>query len=172
MTDGIRLPIRPMEHGDWQAVEAIWAAGIATGHATFESAPPSWEDFDATRHPQLRLVAEDHGNIVGWVAAAAVSSRTVYRGVVEHSIYIAQEARGRGLGNQLLDAFIRRTEEEGIWTIQSTIFPENTASIALHQRHGFTVVGTRQKIGLMAYGPAAGSWRDTILLERRTQQGS
>ncbi|UXM93041.1 GNAT family N-acetyltransferase [Paenarthrobacter sp. JL.01a] len=169
MTGTNHLLSRRMEHADWPAVEAIWAAGIASGHSTFEPAPPSWEDFDATRHPQLRLVAKDHGNIVGWVAASPVSSRTVYRGVVEHSIYIAQEARGRGYGAQLLDAFVRRTEEEGIWTIQSNIFPENAASIALHQRHGFTVVGTRQRIGLMSYGPAAGSWRDTVLLERRAE---
>ncbi|WP_347110393.1 N-acetyltransferase family protein [Paenarthrobacter sp. S56] len=169
MTGNNHLLVRPIEHRDWPAVAAIWAAGIATGHATFETAPPTWEDFDATRHPGLRLVAEHHGNIEGWVAASAVSSRSVYRGVVEHSIYIAQEARGRGLGSQLLDAFIRHSEAAGVWTIQSNIFPENRASMALHQRHGFTVVGIRQRIGLMTYGPAAGSWRDTVLLERRSE---
>lgn len=162
------LLIRPMTHSDWRAVEAIWAGGIATGHATFEPAPPSWEDFDATRRPDLRLVAEAHGTVVGWVAASPVSSRPVYRGVVEHSIYVSPEARGRGCGRQLLDTFIRHAEAAGVWTIQSSIFPENTASITLHQQHGFIVVGTRQRIGLMSYGPAAGQWRDTKLLEYRS----
>ena len=168
MTEETRPLIRPMEPGDWAAVEAIWAAGIATGHATFEPAPPNWEDFDATRRTELRLVAEDHGNVVGWAAASPVSSRTVYRGVVEHSIYIAQEARGLGYGGVLLEAFIRHCERAGVWTIQSTVFPENTASLALHQSQGFSVVGTRQRIGLMNYGSAAGIWRDTVLLEYRS----
>ncbi|MFJ4029278.1 GNAT family N-acetyltransferase [Paenarthrobacter sp. NPDC089989] len=163
-----RLSIRPMVHGDWPAVAAIWSDGIATGHATFEPNPPSWEEFDASRRPDLRLVAEESGLVVGWAAGSAVSSRPVYRGVIEHSIYIAQGTHGRGYGGQLLSVFVRHCESAGVWTIQSTVFPENTASIVLHQRHGFAVVGTRKRIGFMGYGPAAGTWRDTVLLERRS----
>ncbi|MFJ4208764.1 GNAT family N-acetyltransferase [Paenarthrobacter sp. NPDC089675] len=171
MTSDSGLLIRPMTASDWPEVEAIWAAGIATGHATFEPAPPSWDEFNAGRRADLRLVAKQHGRLVGWAAASPVSTRPVYRGVVEHSIYLSPEARGQGYAGQLLDTFIRHAEEAGVWTIQSTIFPENTASIALHQRHGFTIVGTRRRIGLMGYGPAAGQWRDTVLLEYRSPPG-
>lgn len=157
-----------MAAADWAAVAAIWAEGIATGNATFEATPPSWEEFDATRRSDLRLVAEDRGAVVGWVAASPVSSRPVYRGVVEHSVYIAGAARGQGLGQALLDAFVRRCGDTGVWTIQSSIFPENTASLALHRKAGFREVGTRSRIGLMAYGAHAGIWRDTVLLERRS----
>lgn len=162
------VTIRPMTRQDWPAVEAIWAEGITTGHATFEPAPPSWEDFDSTRRPDLRLVAEDRGTVIGWAAGSPVSSRPVYRGVIEHSIYISAAVRGRGLGQRLLLEFIRHCEAAGVWTIQSNIFPENTASIALHLRHGFTAVGTRRRIGHMAYGPRSGQWRDTLLLEYRS----
>jgi phosphinothricin acetyltransferase len=154
---------------DWDAVHAIYAAGIATGEATFESEPPTWEAFDAVRLPAHRLIAEDGGRVVGWAAASRVSSREVYRGVVEHSIYVDPKIQGRGVGRLLLDAFIGSTEAAGIWTIQSSIFPENTASLALHRKLGFRVVGTRERIARISHGPKAGHWQDTLLLERRSQ---
>ncbi|MCH6469877.1 GNAT family N-acetyltransferase [Sinomonas terrae] len=161
------VAIRGMEAEDWPAVERIWAEGIATGNATFEAEPPSWEYFDATRRPDLRLVATGDDGVLGWVAASPVSSRPVYAGVVENSLYVSGTARGQGIGRALLEAFISRCHANGVWTIQSTVFPENTASLALHEALGFTRVGTRRRIGLMPHGPHAGLWRDTILLEHR-----
>lgn len=165
MTDAT---IRPLTPADWPAVEGIYREGIATGHATFEAEPPSWEAFDAGKLPGLRLVATDaDGAVEGWAAASPVSARPVYRGVVEHSVYIAAAARGRGIGGALLGAFIAAADAAGIWTIQSSIFPENTASLRLHEHHGFRTVGTRERIALMGHGPLAGVWRDTVLIERR-----
>ncbi|WP_368499937.1 N-acetyltransferase family protein [Herbiconiux sp. A18JL235] len=163
------VTIRPMTAADWPAVEAIYRAGIATGNATFEAEPPSWEHFDAGKLHAGRLVATaGTGAVLGWVAASPVSAREVYRGVVEHSVYVAPAASGKGVGRQLVDAFISAAEGAGIWTIQSSIFPENTASLALHDRAGFRRIGTRERIALMTYGPWAGQWRDTILIERRS----
>ena len=160
--------VRPLRPEDWPAVEAIYRDGIAGGHATFESSPPTWENFDAGKHPELRIVACDSSGVLGWAAASPVSNRPVYSGVVEHSLYVASTARGRGIGGQLLASLIELAETRGIWTIQSSIFPENTTSLKLHERHGFRQVGRRERIALMTYGPAAGIWRDTILVERRT----
>ncbi|MET1087908.1 MAG: N-acetyltransferase family protein [Arthrobacter sp.] len=143
MTAGSAPRIRELTREDWPAVEAIWAEGIATGHATFETAPPTWENFDAGRRPDLRLVAEHQGAVIGWAAGSPASSRQAYAGVIDHSIYVSSAARGRGHGRRLLDAFLRHCEDAGVWTIQSNIFPENTASLTLHQQHGFTLVGTR-----------------------------
>lgn len=168
MSAGAGPRIRDLTPADWPAVRDIWAEGIATGHATFEAEPPSWESFDAGRLPDVRLVLEDDGAVLGWAAVSPVSTRPVYRGVVEHSLYLAAAARGRGHGARLLASLIGRCEEAGIWTIQSTVFPKNTASLALHERLGFTVVGTRRRIGLMSYGPLAGQWRDTVLMEYRS----
>ena len=162
------VTIRSMCPEDWDAVHAIYAAGIATGEATFESEPPTWEKFDAVRLAGHRLVAEDAGRVLGWAAVSRVSSREVYRGVVEHSIYVDPEAQGRGVGRLLLTALIGSTEADGIWTIQSSIFPENTASLALHTKLGFRVVGTRERIARISHGPKAGHWQDTLLLERRS----
>jgi len=159
--------IRPMNPEDWAAVEATYREGIATGHATFEAEPPKWEAFDAGKLDVGRLVAVDGDRILGWAALSAVSSRRVYRGVVEHSVYVAAAARGRGIGAALLRALIDAADDAGFWTIQSSVFPENTASLALHDRVGFRRIGTRERIALMTYGPAAGTWRDTVLLERR-----
>jgi L-amino acid N-acyltransferase YncA len=159
--------VRPLEAADWPAVEAIYREGIATGHATFESETPTWEAFDAGKVPGLKLVAVDGSTILGWAAASPVSSRPVYRGVVEHSVYVATSARGRGIGHQLVEALIQAAQEANIWTIQSSIFPENAASLALHASHEFRVVGRRERIALMTYGPMVGQWRDTILIERR-----
>ncbi|AYG05321.1 N-acetyltransferase family protein [Gryllotalpicola protaetiae] len=156
-----------MTAADWPAVHAIYAEGIATGNATFESEPPAWEKFDSGKLPAPRLVADLDGEIVGWVAASPTSARAVYRGVVEHSVYVSAPARGNGIGGALLDAFIEAADAAGIWTIQSSIFPENTASLALHASRGFRTVGTRERIAQMGYGPWEGYWRDTVLIERR-----
>ena len=167
------MEIRPLTRDDWSRVSAIYAAGIASGHATFETEPPPWERFDAGKLPDHRWVAVSGDEVVGWVAASAVSDRCVYAGVVEHSVYVDPDHQGAGIGRALLDAFIAGAEAADIWTIQSGIFPENAASIALHRAAGFRIVGTRERIGLMSYGPAAGRWRDVVLLERRsTRAGS
>ncbi|MDN4597707.1 MULTISPECIES: GNAT family N-acetyltransferase [Leifsonia] len=161
------MTIRALRPEDWPEVERIYAEGIATGNATFESAPPTWEHFDAGKLTVGRLVAVDDDGLAGWAAVSPVSSREVYRGVVEHSVYVADRARGRGLGRQLLDALITACDAADIWTIQSSIFRENTASLHLHDRAGFRQVGHRERIAFMTYGPWAGQWRDTILIERR-----
>ena len=155
--------IEPMSTRHAAAVLAIYQAGIDEGNATFEERAPAWAEFTAARLPAHRYVAVAAGNVVGWVAASAVSSRCVYAGVVEHSVYVGPAARGLGIGRQLLDALIVSTEAAGIWTIQSGIFPENTASLALHQAVGFRVVGTRQRLGRHR-----GRWRDVVLIERRS----
>lgn len=160
-----------MAADDWRAVERIYAQGIEDGEATFEAATPSWEAFDAGRLAAMRLVAVDDdqdGAVVGWVAASGVSSRPAYRGVVEHSVYIDRDARGRGVGRRLLDAFVEASEAIGVWTIQSSVFPENAASLHLHAAAGFRVVGRRERIARAEVGPHAGVWRDTILIERRS----
>jgi phosphinothricin acetyltransferase len=164
---GIR--IRPLDAADWPAVEAIYREGIATGNATFESQPPGWSTFDAEKITTPRMVATTgDGSVVGWAAASRVSSREVYRGVIEHSVYVAHSTQGAGVGRLLLHAFVDGAEQAGYWTIQSSIFPENTASLALHERAGFRVVGVRRAIATMSYGPWAGQWRDTVLVERRS----
>jgi phosphinothricin acetyltransferase len=163
------IEIRPLTRADWSRVRDIYAAGIASGNATFETEPPTWEKFDAGKLPDHRWVAVVGGEVVGWIAASAVSDRCVYAGVVEHSVYVDPNHQGAGIGRALLDAFIAGSETAGIWTVQSGIFPENSASIALHHAAGFRTVGTRERVGLMTYGPAAGQWRDVVLLERRSR---
>ncbi|BCW47102.1 GNAT family N-acetyltransferase [Arthrobacter sp. StoSoilB5] len=160
--------IRKMTPPDWPVVREIFTEGIESGNATFEPAAPGWEQFDATRLKDHRLVAEAGGRILGWAAVSAVSSRAAYAGVVEHSIYVAGEARGLGVGKVLLRALVTSTEEAGIWTIQASVFPENEASLRLHVAEGFTVVGRRNRIARMPLGPLAGQWRDTIMIERRS----
>ncbi|HEY7173296.1 MAG TPA: GNAT family N-acetyltransferase [Micromonosporaceae bacterium] len=145
-------------------VLAIYRAGIAEGNATFEDSPPEWPKFHATRLPEHRYVAVDaDGHVVGWVACTPYSDRRVYAGVVKHSVYVHPETRGHGVGRLLLDTLIDSTERAGIWTIQSGVFPENTASLALHESVGFRVVGTRQRLG-----QHHGVWRDVLLIERRS----
>ncbi|MEV6299243.1 N-acetyltransferase family protein [Actinoplanes sp. NPDC051861] len=142
----------------------VYRLGIATGHATFEAEPPTWDRFTATRLPDHRFVALDaERRVIGWVACSAVSDRCVYAGVVEHSVYVHPGARGRGVGKALLHALIDSTERAGVWTIQSGVFPENTASLALHAACGFRTVGTRERVG-----KHHGTWRDVVLIERRS----
>jgi phosphinothricin acetyltransferase len=157
--------VRPMAPGDGGEVLAIYQAGLDGGQASFETRVPEWADFDAARLPGHRHVAADlvTGQVLGWVAVSAVSSRRVYAGVVEHSVYIDPAHHGRGIGSALLAALIASTEAAGIWTIQSAIFPENEASFRLHQKAGFRVVGTRERVARHH-----GRWRDTILIERRS----
>lgn len=164
------MQIEPMSVAEWPEVEAIYAEGIATGIATFEASPPSWEAFDKGRLPSHRFVARaaQGGPVLGWIAITPVSTREVYAGVVEHSIYVATAAAGQGVGRALLQTLIDSTEAAGIWTIQSGIFPENKASLALHRALGFRVVGTRERVGRMPQGPLAGQWCDVIALERRS----
>jgi L-amino acid N-acyltransferase YncA len=151
------------EHAD--AVLAIYAEGIATGDATFETAAPDWVSFDAAKLPENRFVAvDDDGVVLGWVAVSRVSDRCVYGGVVEHSVYVAEAARGRGVGRALLTELIASTEAAGIWTLQSGVFGENEASLALHRACGFRVVGVRERLGRLD-----GRWRDVVLLERRSR---
>jgi len=142
---------------------AIYQAGIDEGDATFETAAPSWPDFDRARMRAHRFSAMESKTVLGWVAVSPTSSRLAYAGVVEHSVYVHPAARGRGIGRQLLAALIESTEQAGIWTIQSGIFPENRASIALHQATGFRAVGRRERIARHH-----GIWRDVILFERRS----
>ena len=150
------------EHAD--RVLEIYGQGIAEGNATFETEPPSWPAFRAGRLGDHSFVAVgDDGKVVGWVAVSPVSARPAYRGVVEHSVYVDAQARGRGVGALLLRRLITSTEAAGIWTIQSALFPENTASLALHQRLGFRIVGTRERIARRD-----GRWRDTVIVERRS----
>ncbi|MGA5148188.1 GNAT family N-acetyltransferase [Streptomyces griseoincarnatus] len=150
------------EHAE--QVLAIYQAGIDEGNATFETSPPSWETFDASKLPEHRFAALDaDGAVLGWVAASRVSDRCAYAGVVEHSVYVHPATRGRGIASALLKALVDSTEQAGIWTIQSGIFPENTASLAVHQRAGFRVIGIRERIGRHH-----GRWRDVVLVERRS----
>lgn len=158
-----------MRDGDWPAVRRIYREGIATGHATFESEAPDWERFNGSRLPRHRFVAETpEGRVLGWAAVSAVSARPAYAGVVEHSVYVATEARGQGVGAALLQALAESTERDGIWTIQASVFPENEASLKLHLANGYAVVGRRRRIARMTHGPLTGQWRDTVLIERRS----
>ena len=160
---GVGARIEAMTGAHAAAVLAIYQAGIEEGNATFETYAPDWAAFTADRLPGHRFVAAAAGHVAGWVAASAISGRCVYAGVVEHSVYVYPGARGRGIGRQLLDTLIASTEAAGIWTIQSGIFPENAASMALHRAAGFRVVGTRERIG-----QHHGRWRDVVLIERRS----
>ncbi|PWE16468.1 N-acetyltransferase [Marinicauda salina] len=162
------MRIREMRETDADAVLAIYAEGVETGHATFESEPPDWNEFDASKMAAPRLVAEDDGAVLGWAVLSPVSDRCVYGGIGEVTVYVSKAARGRGVGKALLEAMVAASEAEGIWTLQAGIFPENESSVRLHERCGFRVVGRRERVGRMGYGPLAGRWRDTLLLERRS----
>jgi phosphinothricin acetyltransferase len=164
------VEIVDMTEADWPAVQAIYQAGIDSGNATFAAAPPAaWEEWRAGKINVCSLVARDGRTALGWAALSPVSSRYVYRGVAEVSIYIAAEARGQGVGSRLLEALILRSEANDIWTLQAGIFPENQASLRLHQAHGFRLLGVREKLGLMTFGPYQNRWRDVAFLERRSR---
>jgi phosphinothricin acetyltransferase len=151
-----------MTADDWPAVKAIYAEGIATRVATFETEPPDYDAFDASHHSEHRLVALENGRTVGWVALAPTSPRACYAGVAESSIYIAESSRDRGLGRALMEALLANAVGGGIWTIQAGMFLENAASLALHERLGFRLVGRFERIAQLD-----GVWRDTALLELR-----
>ncbi len=157
--------IAAMTEADWDDVRRIYGEGIATGNATFEAEVPSWERWDQGHRPDCRLVVREGGRVLGWAALSRVSERCVYGGVAEVSVYVGAAARGRGLGRRLLEALVRASEEAGIWTLQAGVFPENAASIAVHERCGFRVVGRRERVGRHR-----GVWRDTVLLERRSRR--
>ncbi|PIQ49967.1 MAG: N-acetyltransferase [Cytophagales bacterium CG12_big_fil_rev_8_21_14_0_65_40_12] len=158
------VSLRTMNHNDWQAVANIYEQGIATGLATFETNVPSWEIWDNGHLQQCRLVAEIDNEVVGWAALTGVSGRCVYAGVAEVSVYVSQFHKGMKIGSVLLEALIREAENNNFWTLQSGIFRENEASIALHKKCGFREVGYREKIGQLN-----GVWRDTVLMERRSE---
>ncbi len=159
-----RVRTRTMTASDWPHVRDIYEAGIATGNATFETSAPSWEHWNASHLADHRFVAEDErGTIVGWASLTAVSERCAYAGVAENSVYIHPDHRGIGVGRLLMETLIANAEAAGYWTIQTGIFPENTASIALHERCGFRIIGVRERIGQLN-----NVWRDTLMLERRS----
>jgi len=156
--------VRALGPEDWAAVRRIFEEGIATGNATLETESPDWELWDRGHHREPRLVAVLDGSVAGWAALAPVSQRAVYRGVAELSVYVAAAHRGLGVGRALLEALIPASEARGFWTLQATVLAENVASLQLHQRAGFRVVGTRERLGARV-----GVWRDSVLLERRSR---
>lgn len=161
MSDAIRIDaLRPE---DWDAVRRIYAEGLATGDATFETEVPSQTAWDASHLPSPRLAARADTGLLGWAVLSPVSSRCVYGGVAEVSLYVAASAQGRGVGTALLQALVEASEAEGVWTLQAGIFPENVASVRVHERCGFRAVGRRERLGNLA-----GRWRDVLLLERRS----
>jgi L-amino acid N-acyltransferase YncA len=152
-----------MRPEDWDAVRAVYLEGIATGNSTFEQSAPDWQSWDRSHLQCCRLVARLGREVLGWTALSPVSNRRVYAGVAEFSIYVAERARGRGIGAALLKALVEASEQEGIWTLQSGIFPENTTILEICRRFGFRMVGMRERIGRMN-----GRWRDVVLMERRS----
>jgi L-amino acid N-acyltransferase YncA len=158
------VTIEELRPKHWSGVAHVYGEGIATGNATFETEVPSWEAWDSSHLFNHRLVALRDGEVVGWAAVSPVSDRCVYGGVVENSVYVAETARGQGVGQRLLEELIASTEAAGIWTIQTGIFPDNEGSIRLHERVGFEVVGRRKRLGKLH-----GEWRDVLLLERRSE---
>ncbi len=156
------MTVRDLHPDDWPAVRAIYEQGIRSGDATFETEPPPWQEWDAA-HPRLRFVAERDGAVVGWAALSPASPRRCYRGVGEVSVYVAEEARGAGVGRALLERLVERSEQAGYWTLAAGVFPENEPSLRLHRACGFRQVGVRERLG-----ESAGVWRDVVLLERRS----
>jgi L-amino acid N-acyltransferase YncA len=158
-----------MKVADWEQVRSIYLDGIRTGNSTFETEPPEWNRWDRSHLTAPRLVVRSPNGVLAWAALSPVSGRCVYAGVVEISLYVSAECRGQGLGSILLQALIEATEKAGIWMLQGGIFPENAASLAMVKKHGFREVGRRERLGRMSYGPFAGTWRDVVLVERRSQ---
>ena len=169
IAEGVRLATLNATH--WDQVHAIYAAGIATGHATFSDTPPTWSTFDADKLPLLRTVALGaEGEVLGWLACVPHSRRLVFVGVIEVSLYVHPHHRRHGVGRALLTNLVTESENAGFWTLQSSVFPENEASIALHTELGFRVIGTRERVGKMTHGPMAGVWRDLVVMERRSER--
>jgi L-amino acid N-acyltransferase YncA len=156
--------IERMQPADWAQVRTIYEAGIATGLATFETWAPDWAQWDADHLTDCRLVARADDTVIGWAALLPISRRQVYVGVAEVSVYVAPNAQGQGVGNDLLAGLILASEHHALWTLQASVFPENKASLALHRKHGFREIGRRERIARLR-----GVWRDTILLERRSR---
>ena len=161
--------IEKMASDDWGQVRSIYLDGISTGNATFEAEAPDWDNWDSNHMQACRLVGRAGNTILGWAALSPVSSRCVYSGVAEISVYVATKYQGLGVGAKLLAALIEASEKNGIWTLQAGIFPENIDSIRLHKRFGFRDVGLREKLSKMTYGPHEGVWRDVVLMERRSK---
>ncbi|MES2827693.1 MAG: N-acetyltransferase family protein [Bacteroidota bacterium] len=158
------MEIRDLLHLDWEQVKSIYENGIATSNATFQTRAPTWEEWDSSHLGNCRIVIEESGEVVGWAALTPVSSRCVYAGVAEVSVYVDPEQSGKGLGLALLKELVTLSEAEGIWTLQAGIFPENIGSLRIHEKAGFRRLGVREKIGKQN-----GVWRDTVLLERRSK---
>ena len=159
------MEIRELREADWPAVRSIYEQGIADRNATFETEAPDWDTWNRSQLDGHRLVAVEDGRVVGWIAVHPVSLRPCYAGVVEHSVYVDADAQGKGVGRALLERLIEHTEQAGIWTIQTGIFPENEASLALHLKCGFRVVGTQERLGQLD-----GVWRDVVVVERRSKE--
>ena len=158
------IEIKPLEPLHWNEVRRIYEEGLYTGNATFQTSAPEWDEWDKTHLQTGRLIAIENEKIIGWAALTPVSGRCVYGGVAEISVYVSENARGKGVGKELLKSLIENSEANGFWTLQAGIFPENIASLKIHEATGFRIIGRREKIGKMN-----GHWRDTILLERRSQ---
>jgi phosphinothricin acetyltransferase len=158
------IEIKPMQPHHWNEVSRIYEEGLRTGNATFQTSAPEWEEWDSSHIKTCRLLAVENENILGWAALTPVSGRCVYGGVAEISVYVSEDARGKGVGKSLLKSLIEDSEANGFWTLQAGIFPENIASIKIHESAGFRMIGKREKIGRMN-----GQWRDTVLLERRSK---
>ena len=153
-----------MTADDWKQVREIYLEGIATRNATIETEAPDWDEWNANHRPDCRLVARSDDKVLGWAVLSPVSQRIAYLGVAEESIYVAASARGTGVGKALLAALIKESEEAGVWSLQAGIFPENTASIAVHKSVGFREIGVQERKGSLD-----GVWRDVVLMERRSQ---
>ena len=158
------IEIKPLEPLHWNEVRRIYEEGLYTGNATFQTSAPEWDEWDKTHLQTGRLIAIENEKIIGWAALTPVSGRCVYGGVAEISVYVSENARGKGVGKELLKSLIENSEANGFWTLQAGIFPENVASIKIHEATGFRIIKKKKKIGKMN-----GHWRDTILLERRSQ---
>lgn len=164
MDNSVKILIRPMEVGDWSSVSQIYGEGLETGFATFEKETPAFDSWDSAHMKTCRLVAVKENEILGWAALSPVSSRCVYGGIGEVSVYVGENNRGLGVGKRLMETLIEESEKEGLWTLQSGIFPENMGSIKLHEEVGFRFIGKREKVGKLD-----GVWKDNLLYERRSK---